>query len=204
VRVFWFLIIICIPLVIIFSNLLLLIFNPRSYFDIYEKTSVYRQIDRQAANQATKELIDYFKDKNNFDPNYFSGQAILHLRDVKKLINLVEVSTLILTGVLLISSSYLVFKKKLHFLKNAFLYGSIATFIISLIFTILLVFSFQNAFLLFHKIAFTNNLWLFNESDNLIKLFPIAFFAVFTKKLLINIIAISVVISTASFVSFKK
>ena len=203
-RVFWFLIIICIPIVIIFSNLLLLIFNQRSYFNIFEKTSVYRQIDRETSNQAAKELIGYFKDKNNLDHNYYSNQAILHLKDVKKLINLVEVSALISTGILLISSSCLVIKKKLHLLKNAFLTGAIATFIISSIFAILLVFSFQNAFILFHKIAFTNGLWLFDESDNLIKLFPIAFFAAFCKKLLINIIATSVVISTISFVSLKK
>lgn len=198
------LIIICTPIVVIFSNLLFLVFNENVYVDIYQKTSIYNQIDKNLVNQSTKNLRGYFRGRNNLEHKYYSEQAIFHLKDVKNLLQLTQILLILSTTTLLIIISLLVGKNQFQLIKDGLILGSMATMGISFLFVIILSLNFQQSFILFHKIAFSNNLWLFDETDNLIKLFPIEFFTTFAKQLAINIIATSALVATFSFLIVKN
>lgn len=203
-RVYWLFLIISIPIVIISSNLLFLTFNKNFYFSIYNQTAVYTQIDKNLANSTTNELLGYFRGKNNLEHKYFSEQAIYHLKDVKNLFNYAQILTVFAFGTLLVSVAVLISKKQYQIIQKGLKLATLTTLILCSLSIIISVISFQQSFILFHKIVFSNNLWLFDQSDNLIRLFPIDFFIIFTKKLLINIIATTTLILGISFVRIKK
>lgn len=182
------LLILFLPITIIFSNLLFLTNNNNFYQTIYKKENVYQNFQSIVqVNNATKELIGYFRGQNNLEDNIYSIQAKSHLKDVKSLIHtasLVNSFSIFIVG---IAALLFLMRKKYKLLKKSIIIGSSITIFIILISSISLLINFDFLFIKFHEVLFKNNLWLFPENDNLIKLFPTSFFTEFTKQLLINI-----------------
>lgn len=203
-KIFSFFIISFLPFIIIISNFLFLVFRTDFYLQIYKNTSVYSELNKDQREEIVNNIVGYFMGKNNLEQQYFSNQAISHMRDVKKLIIEAEVMDVITTTGVLLCLIFLIIKKKFNLIKIGFMLGSLLTLSICLVLLILTKIDFLEYFTLFHKIAFTNDLWQFNDSDNLIKLFPTEFFFLFTKTLFINIIASSLLIFTISQIRIKK
>src|SRR3989338_5678863 len=87
-RIVKYLLIILIPLVIILGNFQFLIFNFEYYKNLYKKIGTYQSFnDSKVVDNATNNLLGYFRGKNELDHNFFSTQAVLHLADVKTIIN---------------------------------------------------------------------------------------------------------------------
>lgn len=184
-----YLLIIFLPIMIILCNLLPLVYNNGFYTTIYKKENIYQNFRSTAeVDNATKELISYFRGQNNLDGNFYSTQSILHLADVKNIFDaLIIINALSIISVCA-TFSYLNLKKKRSVIKKSLVLGCIATTCLLLVVFILSLLNFDTFFLYFHKVLFRNDLWLFNQEDNLIKLFPIEFFIAFTKQLTINIL----------------
>ncbi len=183
-----FLLILFLPLVIVLSNLLFLINNFSFYETIYKKENVYQNFDTVShVTTATEELIGYFRGQNKLEDNIYSIQAKIHLKDVKWLIDLASIINFLSVFIVILTVIFFLKKKKIKQLRRSVLLGSSFTISLVIILTVSLVFNFDILFIKFHQIFFRNNLWLFPQDDNLIKLFPVSFFVEFTKRLLINI-----------------
>lgn len=144
---------------------------------------------RFSVNEAkTNEVLGYFRGINNLDQKYYSIQAITHLKDVKSLIQFIAIVDL--TGIItvLIMAIVLVIRKRINWISKALNLAAIIVFLMILTSLIVYLTNFDEGFILLHKLFFRNDLWLFPADDNLIKLFPEAFFQQFTQILLINIL----------------
>ncbi len=159
--------------IVIVSNFLFLTFS-QSYF--------------QQDKAKTTEILNYFRGKNKLDQNYYSAQAVNHLKDVKNLIKTVYLMNLSTIGLGTIMAAIILIQKKYSLFRRALIFSCILTSSLVILTFIASVLNFDFAFIIFHKLLFRNDLWLFDPSDTLIGLFPEQFFQEFLKQLTINIL----------------
>lgn len=172
---------------------------------IYEKEGIYSNFSqKEIVNTATGNLFGYFRANIMLEQNFFSPRARLHLRDIKILINNVELLNIISVLLVLSSSAIFVAKKELTLLKKGVFLGSLSTILFVLLLFILKALSFSFFFEKFHLLFFRNNLWIFPQEDNLVKLFPESFFQAFARTLFLNIAVTSILLLLASRILPKK
>lgn len=184
---------ILIPILIVTSVSAFVINFPLLYsygFERYE-ISDYTGIDQAELKSAGKQIRDYFNNddewitiqvtRNNiFSPNLFNNKEILHMKDVKQLINLVYFSQKISIVLLVLAIFCCVFFETNNRLKNL-LYsvsrGGILTLLIFGALAIASLVGFDKLFIYFHQISFNNDLWILDpRTDYLIAMFPQGFF----------------------------
>ncbi len=198
-----YLLIIIVPLVIILGNFRYLVLDVNFYDSLYQESGVYQTFSKSQAIAITRNLLGYFKGQTKIDQGFFSGQAILHLKDVKGLI-------IFATSLLYLSLSFvgvvtltLIAKRKYQALISAFFTSSLITIVFVLFLSLGIFKAFEPLFTKFHHVLFTNNLWLFPASDNLVKLFPQEFFITFANQLALNIGLTCLILAATSFVLKK-
>ena len=157
-------------------------------FDKYEVDQI-TGIDELALKVVAQHLVDYFnaridsaqitvvKEGENF--NLFNEREIVHLQDIRGLVQLdrwVQGGSL---AVMVICALVLVlWVKSTWWVSCRGLYqGSLATLCLMIILALWAVFGFEQLFLLFHLISFSNQFWILDPArDYLIMLFPEGFF----------------------------
>lgn len=168
----------CLALFILSASVTITLnFRPLYYHDIsalkIEETSGF---SKKTIKKNYDELIDY----NQF---FHSGKLKLtmpmskegriHFEEVKRIFDAIEIIciiTLILSYCLVTGQLR---KHDLRFLKSA----SAITILLPSIVAILTAVNWEAAFIMFHKIMFRNDYWLFDEAlDPVIKILPDAFF----------------------------
>ena len=162
-----YLLLILIPFFIILLNLNLLIFNHNLYI-----------------NEVNENLINYFNNKEELNFNYTEVEVI-HLNDVKFLINLSRIIVYAL-GILILL--ILIIDRDISGI--LIISGIITIGIIILLFLI----DFNFLFTKFHEILFMNDYWLLSNNTLLIQTYPMEFFISFFKRLILNIIIVSLIL----------
>ncbi|MBS3134808.1 DUF1461 domain-containing protein [Candidatus Woesearchaeota archaeon] len=162
-----YLLLILIPFFIILLNLNLLIFNHNLYI-----------------NEVNENLINYFNNKEELNFNYTEVEVI-HLNDVKFLINLSRIIVYAL-GILILL--ILIIDRDISGI--LIISGIITIGIIILLFLI----DFNFLFTKFHEILFMNDYWLLSNNTLLIQTYPMEFFISFFKRLILNIIITSLIL----------
>lgn len=195
-RILGYLLIVLIPASIILGNFNYLILNRSFYQSLYGKVGTYQNFENQKiVNDATNNLFGYFRGKNTLDHNFFSTQAVSHLKDVRDLLVFANgLFYLSLIAALVIAIS-LIFKRQSKIILESLFVSSIATIFFIAALGLGISSAFDSFFLKFHQILFTNTLWLFPADDNLIKLFPEQFFVEFANQLALNIFLTSSIIA---------
>jgi len=153
-------------------------FRPLYYFDIeYLKITEEVDMDKEEIKRNYDVLIDYlqpsYKGEREFPSLPMSEEGRIHFVDVKNIFIFFEyvmwITLFISFGgliYLIIKNDYIVFK-----------YTAIMLFAFPLILIIPFLINFNYVFTLFHKIAFTNDYWLFDPStDPIILLLPERYF----------------------------
>ena len=168
----------CLALFIISASVTITLnFRPLYYHDIsslkIEETSGFK---RNVIKTNYDNLIDYnqfFHSKKLKLTLPMSKEGRIHFADVKRIFTAIELICLI-TGIL----SVFLIKKQLSFHDLSFLRTtSIITILLPSITGIFAAINWENAFILFHKIMFHNDYWLFDEvTDPVIKILPDEFF----------------------------
>ena len=144
-----------------------------SIYPIEERTSL--PID--LIENTNIQIKEYFFSQEEFlNVELFNDKEILHMKDVKEIINNLflfgKISSLFFVLIILL----IIYKFKVH-LYSIFKYSSIIFIIIIFLFSLLSLISFNQIFILFHEIAFRNDLWLLNiNEDYLLMMFPESFF----------------------------
>jgi len=157
-------------------------------FDKYQ-ISQATGIDELELRRIAQHLIDYFnlkvdsaqvtvvKGGEEFD--VFNERELVHLQDVRTLIQLDywlqggALSVVLICALVLL----LWLKDKWRILVKGVLWGSLATLGLVLLLAFWAVFGFDQLFLLFHLVSFSNEFWVLDPAkDYLIMLFPGGFF----------------------------
>lgn len=197
--------IILIPALIILANFKFLVLNKNYYQSLYKKVGVYQNFESpKLVSDATDNLFGYFRGKNRLDQNFFSPQAVLHLKDVRDLLifsnGLFYLSFITLT----IAAVFLISKRQSKIILESLFISSTVTIITVVTLGLGAAKAFDSFFFKFHQLLFNNTLWLFPADDNLIKLFPQQFFVEFANRLALDIFVSSAIIAIASFVIKRK
>ena len=144
-----------------------------SIYPIEERTS----LSIEKIKITNIQIKDYFfSDEEFLDIEIFNDKEIHHMKDVKEIINNLFLFGKISSLVLALITYFIIYNYKLHFYL-IFKYSSIIFIILILLFSLLSLISFNQIFMLFHEIAFRNDLWLLNiNEDYLLMMFPESFF----------------------------
>ena len=194
-----FILILSLSLLIILTNFRLLVFDEEFYLDEAEKLNNLRYEDEYL------NVIDYLKGDKPL--MFFNEKENLHMEDVKHLIQIATSLWYISIIFAIISLFYFAYTHKYDKIFSALRTSSIIIIILLSILTLLSIAFFDKFFLYFHKIFFTNDLWILNPlRDLLINLFPQQFFIDFIRKLIIQsyIVAIIALLFTILAKTLKK
>src|SRR3989344_4537907 len=193
---------------LILLNFNFLVFNSAFYKSQFEKLRVYETFgSKEIVDNQSEKLIGYLCCGKELDRDFFSERERLHLADVKKLITLNQVASVLLSGLVLAGLILSILKKdEKEFAKTVM--GASAITVCAIIFLWLSTFidfvNFDQAFLQFHFLAFDNDFWQLPESANLIKLFPQQFFVNFANRIAIHTLIISAGLFLASAYFLKR
>jgi len=162
------------------------VYDADFYSEQYEENGVYEKFGKEKTDTITLELFSFLRGNTELDCEFFNEKELRHMDDVKGLFGLVKVINIILlfTFILLL---YLIFKKHpltdLH--KIFFWVGVLISASVLALFS--LTPFFDDIFLMFHKVSFSNNDWLLNPAtDNLIVMFPQTFFVAISTKVIVS------------------
>lgn len=185
----------------IFISIFLLI-TAVQYFS-FNEDYLYKNIDKNVPvptedlKLISKNLADYLENKRDnlvFEITYegeereaFNNREIHHMIDVKDIY--IKLNYLKLISLLLIISIIALTRKK--YLLNSMYYSAGLSFGFSALLGIIISINFNKAFIFFHEIAFSNDLWLLDpRTDLLINLLPLSFFINISIHMLILFIAL--------------
>jgi integral membrane protein (TIGR01906 family) len=146
-------------------------------------------IDKPELMKVHQHLIDYYNSKadtaqvvvmrEGVKMEIFNEKELIHLKDVKGLFQLdciVQVTSLIII-LFCCLALMLWLKEKWLLIVKGFLWGSILMLGLMVFLAFWAVLGFEQLFLLFHQVSFTNQFWILDSSkDYLIMLFPGDFF----------------------------
>lgn len=179
-------------------------FNEDYLFKNIDKNVPVPSEDLQVISNNLADYLENKKDNLIFEITYegesreaFNNREIHHMVDVKDIY--VKLSYLRLISLLLIIGIIALIRKK--YLLNAMYYSAGLSFGFSLILGIIISINFNKAFIFFHEIAFSNDLWLLDpRTDLLINLLPLSFFINISIHMLILFIALQ---SLGIFIIYK-
>ena len=142
----------------------------------------------------------FFNEKELLDIDIFSNKEILHMKDVKSVMNFIFDISKILSIVFCILTFVLYSYFRVYIYKLT-LY-SLSLFLSILVFlgTSFLLF-FQELFIIFHQIAFNNDLWILNPNeDYLLMMYPEDFF----RDVAILILVTSFILNVIVYILFRS
>jgi integral membrane protein (TIGR01906 family) len=190
-KIAYWLIICCLPVLFFTSNIRI----GANEIKLYEygismyKISQVTGIDNSELKRVHRHLIDYYNyredspqvsvKKGGRDFKVFNDKELVHLKDVRGLIQLDYIVQMVSVILMVISAVLLCLRAEEKWLKlvKALLWGSLLTCFVVIIAGILSLLFFDQFFLLFHLVSFTNEFWILDPSrDYLIMLFPGQFF----------------------------
>lgn len=184
------------PSFIFLNNLKYNAFNQDFYHKEFEKYGIYDTFKNKAViDEVSLNLVNYLKGKENLKEGFFNEKEKQHLSDVKHLLQIVFIKYYISFVIIFLLLLLLIFSKNYKYFSLSLIFGSGLTIFVVLLFLFISLINFDFFFTLFHKLLFTNNLWLLNPAtDKLVVMFPEEFFIDLFRRLIIFSLIDAVVI----------
>ncbi len=174
--------VICIPILLITTNVRLSANEIRLYeygFDKFD-VSMRTGLDDAELHDFADRLIIYFNsDEALFETDLFNQREIAHLKDVKGLIQLAyhfQLGSLIYVVLYVVGNFVLRRGAFWRDLAKRLIWGGGTTIGLLALFGLWAIADFDSLFLLFHLLGFSNDLWQLNLGDNMLLMFPQGFF----------------------------
>ncbi len=165
-------------LIFIFS-LHIFLYNPKFYDWQYKQNGIYETLGYTQTWSATEELWSYMHGKSLFYSNFFSSRDQIHMSDVRDIFYFLDKLLFIsCVGFLLSLFFVFVFHRSDFkiFLTTLFRFTGLSILFFVGFFGLCALF-FDQSFILFHKLFFSNNYWLLDPAtDKLVVLYPESFF----------------------------
>jgi integral membrane protein (TIGR01906 family) len=185
-------------------------------FDKYDISSE-TGIDSSELTIVARHLIDYFNLKADSaqmkvvkfgeEIDLFNEKELIHLEDVRDLIqldHLVQLVAIILALLCIVVLCVFSGDRFRRVMKGIFL-GCVVTLTGVVVLVLWAIFGFDQLFILFHLVSFSNDLWLLDPTtDNLIQLFPGGFFYDAAVYGFIAVISQSLIFGVISFILFRR
>ena len=194
---------ICLALFVIGSSVIITMNIKNIYYNDIDKLNIESMID--LSREDIIENYDYLIDYNlSWNAGEFelpslpsSPNGKIHFEEVRDIFQNVKVLTII-TGIISIIGGILQIRKgQFKFLRNA----SILIVIMPILLAIPIAINFNACFIMFHKIMFSNDYWIFNPIiDPVINMLPEAFFM----HMGVAILAIMIVVSAILQLMYHK
>lgn len=142
--------------------------NYQARFDITGRTGK----SETEMRSASEDLVKYLKNGDDaLMEKHFNARECAHMKDVYALFKLGRTLRVLALAIVLWAWVLGGFTKK------TFLFGLYVWDAVILVLGVLIAMNFSRAFILFHKLFFTNDLWLLNpKTDWMIRLLPESFF----------------------------
>jgi len=188
--------VLCIPMVLITSNVRYAVNSPRLYeysfnrYDVADATGV----DRLELDRTAREMIHYFNSSDSeidvkiIDEGdqieLFTTQDVAHLKDVKHLVHTVywvQIGAFVYALAFIGGTLTLSKGRRWRWLLKWVVASCGVTVFLMLVFGLMALFGFDRLFLEFHYLGFSNDLWRMQDWDTLPQLFPVGFFYDVTK-----------------------
>ncbi len=217
-KLIYWLLILCIPVLIITSNIGWGVTSMWIYdYDLNKYPIVQvTGINHDELRNVYQHLIDFYNLKVDSPQvtvsrggemiDIFSEKELIHLEDIKNLIQLDYMVQRIALIIMVVGVIVLLFllKEKWRVLIKGLIWGSIITFGIMIALVLWAAFGFEQLFLLFHFISFSNEFWILDPAkDYLIMLFPEQFFFDAALFGFIAVIIQSILIGIAAYITLK-
>ena len=174
--------IICIPVLLITTNVRFAVNDIRLYeygFNKYEVTEA-TGLENEELTQIARRLIDYFNSDEEFtDIEVFQEREVDHLKDVKGLIQLVyrvQIGTLVFILIYIVFNFLLLRRALWQEIAKRLVWGGLATIGLVAILGFFALVGFDDLFLWFHLVSFRNELWQLSPDAMLLLMFPQGFF----------------------------
>lgn len=152
------------------SNYYIYRFEHYGVYEEFKESSINKEIVDSQLKKLIYHLSPYSKP---LDFNFYSNEDILHLYDVKNILNVLYY----IYGISIFAAFIIVkYKRKYINLNKVNKFCRLHILVTMLVFT-LVILNFSFFFTLAHQIAFSNDYWLLDSrSSNLIKFFPQSLF----------------------------
>ena len=174
--------IICIPLLLITTNLRFAVNDIRLYEYGFDKYNVSEAagLDKGNLTEIAQTLITYFNSDQEFvNISVYNQRDIDHLKDVKGLIQLAYRLQFVSLAYIIVYIFFVFLLLGSAFwrqLARRIIWGSWVTVAILAVLGIFALVDFDQLFLLFHLVSFRNDLWQLYPGDTLLAMFPEGFF----------------------------
>lgn len=177
----------------------LLIILPFGYFALssnYHKNILLKlnTLNDEQKEAAFFNVESYLKGDSELDPAYFSEREILHMADVKLLFDMLKYLLILAVAVFAIMMTFEILSADKSSIAWTLMIGSGLGLVFALIKMLFLWLAFGPVFFLFHKLFFSNDLWLLDPTSMLIQIFPEPFFS----SLIISSITTTILLSLAA------
>lgn len=165
----------------------------------FEKLNVYENFEvKDIVDFEARNLINYYCCQENLNSTFYSPKEILHLADVKELINVINNYLYINVAALIVCIFYLIYKKQYKISVSNINSAAIVTVICIIALWFFSKMHFDQFFANFHRLTFNNNYWLLPADSNLIKLFPAQFYVDFANQVALQTITMAISIIVAA------
>ena len=155
-------------------------------------------------------MVDYFNGKvpspqvevdiRGIGRPVYSQKELIHLRDVRKIIDLFKMLEILSIVIFLAMGLYMFFKFGVRRLLKALQAGAVVTVVFLGSVMLWALIDFNSIFYFFHILSFSNDLWLLDPAtDYLIMMFPEGFFFDSAILMVATIIAAAVLVWVAAF-----
>lgn len=176
--------------VILISSVDIAVYGDMRYFQKeYRKYDVIKNVNMEEKELlfVTEEMMSYLKGKRDNlnieavideeQQEFFNEKEIAHMKDVRVLFWGGQWLRRIGVIICVITVIFLLFQSKIEFLLKCLRNGLISFIVFMAILVGIITTNFTKYFVIFHKIFFSNNLWILNpETDRLINIVPEPFF----------------------------
>ena len=168
-----------------------------NFYPITERTS----LEIEEIREINSQIKNYFFDETEFlEVSIFNEKEIYHMKDVKDIINNLFLYGKLSSVVFVIITLICVKKYKVR-IYSVFKASSIVYSVMLLALAIGFLISFNKLFIIFHEIAFSNDLWKLNiNEDYLLMMYPENFF----RDIALLILILSIGINFFLFFAFKS
>ena len=140
-----------------------------NFYPITERTS----LEIEEVREINSQIKNYFFDETEFlEVSIFNEKEIYHMKDVKDIINNLFLYGKLSSVVFVIITLICIKKYKVR-IYSVFKASSIVYSVMLLVLAIGFLISFNKLFIIFHEIAFSNDLWKLNiNEDYLLMMYP--------------------------------
>jgi integral membrane protein (TIGR01906 family) len=189
-------ILITLPIIIFLTTFLFIIFDYNWYNQQFIKLGIYQKFTQQEVKTKIDNLFLYFRGGSKLPDDNYTEREKLHLVDLRNILIKIKIINMILIIIFSLQLIATYLKQGVIKTIKTLFWASLFSLIVYLLFIVLLTFSFNQIFLLFHKIAFSNDYWLLDPNvESLIVLFPPSLFAqLFTRVIKISFFIASILL----------